>query len=365
MVGGFHHDAGAHPSPFSEHGPSDGPFGGARRSTVADGNGGAAAPVAGVAAAPLGRGLMGGNTGTRASAPPSHGPGPFNMTGTDAGNANTANHPQSVDTRASAPAIAFGNFSFNGPSSNTNQSSQSQHPLRSVEDASPFDEANDSVGQLGGGHGMPPPAHSAGAAAAAGPDSELMVPAYALGRRTSVSAESLVPSSQGPRRSFAADVVSGQAHPSGVAGGHQDMETTPTANDLSRGAGGPAKSESQIARIRSSIGQNFLFRNLDDDQERDVLAAMNEVHVQSGEVVIQQGTAGDFFYVVESGEFDIYVQRGGDQQGAGAAAMATEVAAPPLAHVGSSAEDLEKRWGKKVVTVTAGGSFGELALMYK
>lgn len=310
-----------------------------------------ASAVAGTAVAPLGRGLLGGNTGTRASAPPA---GP---NASAAGPHAATPRSESVDTRASAPAIAFGNFSFNGPSAGQGQQQQAGHPLRAVEDASPFDEAADSVGQLGGGQGMPPPAHSAGTASAGG-DGELMIPAYALGRRTSVSAESLVPSSQGPRRSFAADVVSGQVHP-GAAG---DMETTPTANDMSRGAAGPAKSESQLARIRSSIGQNFLFRNLDDDQERDVLAAMNEVHVQPGEVVIQQGTAGDFFYVVEAGEFDIYVRQGGEQ-----GAMATEVASqePLHANVGRSAEELEKRWGKKVVTVTAGGSFGELALMYK
>lgn len=68
----------------------------------------------------------------------------------------------------------------------------------------------------------------------------------------------------------------------------------------------PPKTASQLQRIKEAIGANFLFRNLDEEQERDVLAAMREVKVGPGEVVIEQGAAGDYFYVIESGKFNIF-----------------------------------------------------------
>lgn len=56
--------------------------------------------------------------------------------------------------------------------------------------------------------------------------------------------------------------------------------------------------------------------------------------------VISQGDAGDFFYVVEKGSFDVYIHESGSLQ-PGPDGM-----------------------GKKVAQIPAGGSFGELALMY-
>jgi len=56
--------------------------------------------------------------------------------------------------------------------------------------------------------------------------------------------------------------------------------------------------------------------------------------------VIQQGDQGDFFYVVESGSFDVYVN--------------------PAGAIQAGPEGL----GDKVATIKSGGSFGELALMY-
>ncbi|OAA53382.1 cyclic-AMP-dependent protein kinase regulatory subunit [Niveomyces insectorum RCEF 264] len=56
--------------------------------------------------------------------------------------------------------------------------------------------------------------------------------------------------------------------------------------------------------------------------------------------VIAQGDSGDYFYVVEKGSFDVYVNRTGTLQ-AGIDGL-----------------------GQKVDTIEAGGSFGELALMY-
>ncbi|GAA5893476.1 cAMP-dependent protein kinase regulatory subunit BCY1 [Sporobolomyces salmoneus] len=136
--------------------------------------------------------------------------------------------------------------------------------------------------------------------------------AYNLGRRTSVSAESLDPSA------------------------HSALPKTVIP-----------KSPSQRARIESSISDNLLFRNLDEDQHNDVLNAMKEVTVQAGTEVIVQGAVGDFFYVVEEGSFEVWVRGPPTHEYTGPGQSIT--------HPGEE---------KKVATYGPGGSFGELALMY-
>ena len=159
------------------------------------------------------------------------------------------------------------------------------------------------------------------------------IPSYALGRRTSVSAESLVPANH---RTFP---------PSGNLEStlEEDEDNTPNPNNNAM----PIfpKTEAQLARIRAAIKPNFLFRNLDDDQESDVLAAMKEVTLPSGEMIIEQGAAGDYFYVVESGKLEVFVKREGQ--------------------VLDSEKGDKPALGKKVATCVEGNSFGELALMHK
>lgn len=113
------------------------------------------------------------------------------------------------------------------------------------------------------------------------------------GRRTSVSAESMAPSAN---QKFVKAVI--------------------------------PKTKAQADRIKESVSNNFLFRNLDEEQYQDVVNAMTEKRVPNNTTIIQQGDVGDFFYVVESGTLDCYI---GDT---------------------------------KVTNYEAGGSFGELALMY-
>ena len=198
---------------------------------------------------------------------------------------------------------SFANFSF---------SEGAASPAR--EDSSPFQNAK-----------FPPQASSSGTAQASA--DELRPPSYALGRRTSVSAESLVPNDP----AFAGSLP-GQTDESQTRDGQETSSL-------------PIKSDTQLQRIRHAIGQNFLFRNLDEEQERDILAAMREVQVKPDEVVIEQGAAGDYFYVIESGEFDIFKRE--------------------LRASNESGVDGDSGRGKKVHTAGPGGSFGELALMYK
>lgn len=131
---------------------------------------------------------------------------------------------------------------------------------------------------------------------------------YNFGRRTSVSAESLKP---------VADTYDNwipPVHP---------------------------KTPEQLERLKNAISDNFLFSHLDDEQSAQILGALVEKPIPTkGIKVITQGDAGDFFYVVERGTFEVYVNPSGSCQ-AGPDGM-----------------------GQKVNIIEAGGSFGELALMY-
>jgi len=121
---------------------------------------------------------------------------------------------------------------------------------------------------------------------------------YNRGRRTSVSAESMAPTTD---KNYVKVII--------------------------------PKTEEQRKRIQVSISNNFLFKNLDEEQYTDVVNAMSEKRAVNGDIVIKQGGVGDFFYVVETGTLDIYISKNGN---------------PPI----------------KVGDYGPGASFGELALMY-
>lgn len=156
------------------------------------------------------------------------------------------------------------------------------------------------------------------------------IPQYALGRRTSVSAESLQPSH------------SKKYNPGANAFIEEEDE-----DDESSASAIPTfpKNPQQIERIRFAIKDNFLFKNLDEEQEMDVLTAMREVNIPAKDTIIQQGDAGDYFYIVEQGELEVFVKKDGQT-------------------LDPSAGDLEAL-GKRVVVYHEGASFGELALMHK
>lgn len=123
-----------------------------------------------------------------------------------------------------------------------------------------------------------------------------MQPNYNRGRRTSVSAESMAPAGN----KFVKKII--------------------------------PKTEAQMERIRNSVGNNFLFKNLDEEHHQDVVNAMMEMTVEEGKTIIEQGAVGDYFYIVDSGTFDCFITKDGKTD--------------------------------KVTSYETGGSFGELALMY-
>merc|ERR1711910_223882 len=83
-----------------------------------------------------------------------------------------------------------------------------------------------------------------------------------------------------------------------------------------------------MASLSKAIAKNVLFSHLDENERSDIFDAMFPVNALPGEVIIQQGDEGDNFYIIDTGEVEVYVN------------------------------------GEKMVTIGEGGSFGELALIY-
>lgn len=93
------------------------------------------------------------------------------------------------------------------------------------------------------------------------------------------------------------------------------------------------KTAEAMTRIAETVQGSFLFNGLDDAERKTVFDAMEEKKVEKDSVVIQQGDInGDYFYVVDSGKFDVTL--------------------------------LGVNEGKQVLSYGSGQSFGELALMY-
>jgi len=65
-----------------------------------------------------------------------------------------------------------------------------------------------------------------------------------------------------------------------------------------------AKTDVQKERLKLVLTRSFMFSNLDNNDLNIVIGAMKEVQVGAGESVFDQGDAGDFLFVIESGKFD-------------------------------------------------------------
>ncbi|KAH8113346.1 camp-dependent protein kinase regulatory subunit [Phellopilus nigrolimitatus] len=123
------------------------------------------------------------------------------------------------------------------------------------------------------------------------------------------------------------------------------------------------KTPEQLKRIKSSISSNFIFRDLDEEQETGVLNAMQEITVAAQEVVIRQGDVGEYFYVVESGLLHCFIQPDALPPPA-VTAHDSDKSANGGAGDKFVAPGYHPDFGRKVAECTPGMSFGELALMY-
>lgn len=92
------------------------------------------------------------------------------------------------------------------------------------------------------------------------------------------------------------------------------------------------KSDEQRQRLINVVEKMLLFKSLDSEQMSQVLDAMFEKVVEPGEKIIIEGDDGDYFYIIERGQYDCLKLIDNEQ--------------------------------KRVFQYDNKGSFGELALMY-
>eukprot|EP00484_Ammonia_sp_Unknown_P028291 CAMPEP_0197028810 /NCGR_PEP_ID=MMETSP1384-20130603/8412_1 /TAXON_ID=29189 /ORGANISM="Ammonia sp." /LENGTH=352 /DNA_ID=CAMNT_0042457869 /DNA_START=65 /DNA_END=1123 /DNA_ORIENTATION=+ len=97
------------------------------------------------------------------------------------------------------------------------------------------------------------------------------------------------------------------------------------------------KSKEALDRIKQSTQDVFLFEGLDMEQSNLLIDAMFEKKCKKGEEIISQGDHGDYFYVIESGVYEVW--------------KSDNKKAPQMN-------------AKKVFQYKHKGAFGELALMY-
>ncbi|EJW86874.1 C-AMP dependent protein kinase typeI-beta regulatory subunit [Wuchereria bancrofti] len=80
--------------------------------------------------------------------------------------------------------------------------------------------------------------------------------------------------------------------------------------------------------LEAAMCRNILFSHLEGDEQKAIFDAMFPVEKKKNETIIEQGEEGDNFYVIDSGEVDVFVN------------------------------------GEYALSIKEGGSFGELALIY-
>ena len=102
----------------------------------------------------------------------------------------------------------------------------------------------------------------------------------------------------------------------------------------------PRKSQEDLDRLNLAVKNNFLFAHLHPEQKSLIFAVMEKMLVKKGDLIIRQGDAGDAFYVINTGQYDVHISSGSDGEGLG-----------PKVHTYTSSK-------------TICPSFGELSLMY-
>ena len=134
------------------------------------------------------------------------------------------------------------------------------------------------------------------------------------------------------------DVQKEDAKPEMQRGGtKRRVAVSAQASSAAKDTGGGAsrsvveKTEEQTQQILDATETNMLFAGLNQEQLKEIVACMFQMECTPGQVVIQQGDVGDNFYVVASGEYQVFLQKKGNTP---------------------------------VHTYQSGTAFGELALMY-
>jgi hypothetical protein len=69
------------------------------------------------------------------------------------------------------------------------------------------------------------------------------------------------------------------------------------------------KTEEETAHMLLAMSDNILFHHLTDQQRLSLTEMIQKVPVKAGEVVIKQGDAGDRFYIIGSGSYEVRVKQ--------------------------------------------------------
>jgi cAMP-dependent protein kinase regulator len=77
------------------------------------------------------------------------------------------------------------------------------------------------------------------------------------------------------------------------------------------------KSAEEASFLKSALPKNFCFEQVSDDELQLMVDAMEKITIEANQVVIQQGSEGDYFYVIYSGSVNYVVN--GVQVGSGSA----------------------------------------------
>jgi len=115
------------------------------------------------------------------------------------------------------------------------------------------------------------------------------------------------------------------------------------------------KSEAVRNLLQGILREQYLFQSLSQEELLKVVDMMSKLEVKAGHVLIKQGDRGDYFYVIESGTFDVLQ-------------VPSSKLDRPKTHLPESPDEVENLQDpsqqKVVGRIEAGGSFGELALLY-
>jgi CRP-like cAMP-binding protein len=140
--------------------------------------------------------------------------------------------------------------------------------------------------------------------------------------------------------------------------GEEEKTTSPSSLLL------PPKNENEEQIILSAMRTNFLFQHLNVQQRNAVISVMKPVEVKTGDWIIRQGDAGDKFYIVDTGRYEVRVKPPPNP----APSPALTPTPTPTNRGKMSDEEMEKQAGNVVHIYESGldqhPGFGELSLMY-
>jgi cAMP-dependent protein kinase regulator len=122
----------------------------------------------------------------------------------------------------------------------------------------------------------------------------------------------------------------------GGGAGERKLETKPPSTKT----GADRQIISQAVKSNSFLSEMV---SLDDSKIQMICDIAWEQTVESGQAIIEQGSDGDYFYMVKEGSFEIFINK---------------------SDAGKSAGDAEAAQAERVGTISKGSSFGELALLY-